>query len=482
MSLSEIEYVLKKCKESGIEIVSWQGGEPLIHTQIEKIIDLHKKYNMKIMIFSNGIFNKDIIPKFKDILHSLVLNFNHENSYKSSKDYDIVMNNINEFQKEKIIDKLCLGYNLYDINEDYSFFINTIKEFNIKEVRCDMVRPSSNLSNCYIEFKDINTTFNYLKEFIEKCKESGALITHLDCPFPICQLSEDNLSYAWKHFYNSSKIGACFTTVDISSGLMLSSCFCSLNFENISLDKFNTLEEAQVFLEYCEHDLRWKFNSYNNCEKCKYKAFKICQGGCLGYSKNNNIVNEINLNKIGEFKNYFDDSLIKKYHTAIIKKINNDNSFYDDLEKIEYKLANEKVNLLDQNIFNKYKLLIELAEYELKNKMLEKANQHFLEALSSNNLIMASIREISDLYIKYFYLEDAYKFIKDNLNKHNLSYDVSRNDIFYIYKTLGAMEYRKNNLESALNYYRKALDCSPPYHVNSVQLKIKKLLDLINKV
>ncbi|SHJ01982.1 radical SAM protein [Lutispora thermophila] len=62
MSLEEINTILDLCVKNNIKNVSWQGGEPLIHPSIIEIIEIHKKYSIKVNIFTNGLFDEKIIP------------------------------------------------------------------------------------------------------------------------------------------------------------------------------------------------------------------------------------------------------------------------------------------------------------------------------------------------------------------------------------------------------------------------------------
>lgn len=94
ISLKELELFIDSCKERGIKEVAWQGGEPLIHSNIIEIINLHKKAELFIQIFTNGMFNKSICHALSDLDFQMLINLNHPDTYSNKEDYIKIINNI----------------------------------------------------------------------------------------------------------------------------------------------------------------------------------------------------------------------------------------------------------------------------------------------------------------------------------------------------------------------------------------------------
>lgn len=334
LSLKEIEDVIKKCLDNNIMRVAWQGGEPLIHKDIFEIIQLHCKYDMEVDIFTNGIFDSNIIKELKKLNFSMLLNLNHPDTYKP-KQYETIRNNLKIMQENNLIDKVALGLNVYEEKQEINFFLDMIKSFNIQEVRVDLVRPSMNSSNKYYGYEDVKKVFPYLKEIIAECKKVGVKYPHFDCPLPLCELSDEDALFFWKHSVNTYRIGKCFTHVDIMQNLEVASCFCSLEFNNINLLDFKNFNECRDFIKYCEDYYRWDNNMKEECSDCILKKERICQGGCLGYNKNND---KIVINK--DFLHKYKKNSLKINRVVDIPRKEYYNNLFKNEDNIVYYLKN----------------------------------------------------------------------------------------------------------------------------------------------
>lgn len=285
ISLSEIKIILDKCESSGIKTVAWQGGEPLIHENIVDIIEMHSKRDFTVNIFTNGLFDPMIIDSLKYLDFYMLINLNAPDTYLKKNDYSKIIYNIHRLFDAGLGERIALGFNVYEKNPQYGFFLDVIEHFKIREVRVDLVRPSGSDTNKYIVLNEINSYFETAKRFILDCMKSGAYFTHFDCPFPICELSDENKLFLWRHSVNIERMGQCYSHIDIDKNLNIGSCFCSLAFEGIYLNDFSTILECRDFIKYCEDKYRWNYSLKSNCDTCNLKSEKRCQGGCIGYNR-----------------------------------------------------------------------------------------------------------------------------------------------------------------------------------------------------
>lgn len=377
LTLSEVHYVLNNCVESNINKVAWQGGEPLIHPQIVEIINLHKNKKIKVSIFTNGLFNPKIISSFENLDFDMLINLNHPNTY-SCNEFDTVLKNIRTLIDMGYKNQISLGYNYYGENPDYSFFLKAIQEFNIRSVRIDMVRPSITETNTHYKATSIGKVFPHLKRMLNECISVGAYFAHFDCPFPLCELSKEDYNYIWRKMPLPQSMGKCYTHIDIQKNMSISSCFCSYKFENIFLNDFSSLNECRSFIKYYEDQLRWDINAREECINCIYKRGKICQGGCLGYSKN-------------QKKLVIGRQELKKYKLAMHKSEENEINLetfaaYELYQTLDYNIQKNGVNKVKEKIealSSKSCLFPEMNKYYLnlcKGKLL------FSEGLYDNSL------------------------------------------------------------------------------------------------
>jgi len=82
MTTEEFEGILKKVNNYADYIYLHVKGEPLIHTHLEDILSLTKKYNKKVCITTNGVFLKNklnILSKY-DNIYQINISLHSENN------------------------------------------------------------------------------------------------------------------------------------------------------------------------------------------------------------------------------------------------------------------------------------------------------------------------------------------------------------------------------------------------------------------
>lgn len=281
LALDEVNTVLQACVDEGIPMVAWQGGEPLLHSDLKAIAALHRDYGISAMIFTNGIVPREKLACLEGITASVLINYNAPETYTISES-TLLEENIDFLKSLLGSERVALGITVINSAMDTTFFGKAIQKLGIQETRIDLARTPPN-SAMPTNFAYTARTFPKLRETVIMAHKAGAKRVHFDCPFPLCQLSQQDREFAWEHFYDGMKYGRCQSGLDISAGLSVSSCFCSSPFENIPLGAFDGLWHAWVFIRALEDNLRWKQISTTRCRDCDLWVAHVCQGGCLGY-------------------------------------------------------------------------------------------------------------------------------------------------------------------------------------------------------
>lgn len=147
LSLQEFDTILNKIRQYTNTIYLHIKGEPLLHTKFDKILEITKKYNLKVRITTNGTLLKtrlDTLQKYNNI-KQINISLHSENNLKEYfesvfKSSDILSKNIpivyriwllNNLKLDKlstiIVDKIIEFYNL-----DSNFKNKVLNEKNIK--------------------------------------------------------------------------------------------------------------------------------------------------------------------------------------------------------------------------------------------------------------------------------------------------------------------------------------------------------------
>jgi radical SAM protein with 4Fe4S-binding SPASM domain len=287
MAIPDVEKLLSLCRDNGIPMVAWQGGEPLLHSNITEIVKLHKYYDIEAMVFTNALVQPKIIESLHGIVKHVLINCNERSTY-SQDEWNLLGSNIKQFTK--IIGKqgVALGFNIYDENMDTNFISDMACYYKVEEVRIDMTRPAPSHENTYIPLSHISRMFLKLKKILLQLIEKSIERPHLDCPFPLCALSESDRHFVEKNIYDGIKYGSCHTGIDFSTNMSIHSCFCAPVIKNVSINQFENIWHAWLSIEYLENKIRWTTTLKEECKGCDYYFRRVCQGGCLG-SKSNGI-------------------------------------------------------------------------------------------------------------------------------------------------------------------------------------------------
>ena len=128
---SEFKHIVIQVKEYTDTIYLHVLGEPLLHEQLDEILQITEDYNLKVNITTNGyaindakhiLFKHSNIRKINFSLHS-VEDVNHKSI--SETEY---MNNILAFTSEAINHNITVIYRLWDTNKKDNTMLSLLKE------------------------------------------------------------------------------------------------------------------------------------------------------------------------------------------------------------------------------------------------------------------------------------------------------------------------------------------------------------------
>ena len=294
ITLEQFEYILNwivknKDKEEPIHL-GIIGGEPTLHPQFLDILTIlnkyHEQYNIKSILFTNGIYLHDYIGELPDEMN-LLININTPTAM-TAQQWKLLNKNINRLislgwiKNEQNQIRVTLGCNLCNEIDDYSFFWNIVDRVLPKQVRMSVTAP---IKDEFKKNKDLYYTIMKPKflTFLNEAKKRN-IILNKDCnQIPMCMFSPEELEDVNKYtIFPPHQHSVCGPVVDITPDFQASACFGA--YELVDCSQFSTLENLEFYLLNEKIMPKFKKNNTGMCSNCIKHTLYECQGGCLAFA------------------------------------------------------------------------------------------------------------------------------------------------------------------------------------------------------
>lgn len=243
------------------------GGEPLLHPQLDDIINICKINNFNIIIYTNGVYIHKHISSL--LTTTLLVNVNSPNDI-GQETFNIIEENCLLLKENNI--PFTLGLNFYPDLKDYSFFLQLCQLLGVTDIRFSICAPISVINKEQYYTQNLEK----VKQFFKECLRLG-LIVHLDCNhIPACYFSFQELELFnnivdWSNF--------CLPSLDIDFDGTVYSCFGTQLKDYLSSTHSLQQINNNFILKYKELSI------FNNCNNCFKQQMQLCQGGCLAFSQ-----------------------------------------------------------------------------------------------------------------------------------------------------------------------------------------------------
>ena len=284
-------YVIDFLEKSGIKHISLLGGEPLIHPQAAELIEYLKiEREFDICIFTSGIMPSKKFDHFVNKINSI-------SQLGKSKLTFVVNVNEPRLSPKKELEKvhtflsslpdLCsLSFNIYRLDYNIDFLIEYILKYGLRRhVRFGIANPIPGADNLFIHPKDFKEAKKTLMSSLKKMYDLH-IYPGLDCGFPICMFTDDELGKLYK-YTRKGLLFDCGPTIDIGPDLMCWSCFPLSNLNRKSLKDFQNFEELFKYFADEQTEYRKEVRGlYPECDTCRNYEDEICSGGCLAHILN----------------------------------------------------------------------------------------------------------------------------------------------------------------------------------------------------
>ncbi|MFA5961062.1 MAG: radical SAM protein [Parcubacteria group bacterium] len=309
MDLVDFEKILNFLENNNEKEVRLMGGEPTLHSRFKEIIELVLSRNLRVMLFTNGIFSEELAFWMASKGPSIRYAFNITAAIFASETIRTLAE-----QNLKFLKKTSTIYG--NITIDSMRFDDTSLVDFVRDNEIDFIRLG--IANNMIPNKLNSVAIQYervvagMMGLIMRLKQTGASQISLNCGFTPCMFQP----YQMEQLRNEKvkirgwgcqgKLG----TLDISADLSAFPCFATDNLKARNILSFTNLKKVKNFSEKIFHYQADHAVIYSgsDCRKCSYFKKQECSGPCIGYVKNN----ELNKQKMEEFEKSTIFKIIKK--------------------------------------------------------------------------------------------------------------------------------------------------------------------------
>ena len=289
ISQEEFLKILSFIRRDGTNSLGLIGGEPLVHPHIDKLLEMAYGEGIEhVSLFTNGVFLdriKEEVKKNRNL--SILINVNSPEDI-GTDNYARMYNNINDFVKDDMKDRLNFGVNIYKENQRFEYVIELLKEFGYNKLRCAIVVPNDDVKLTMQEYFFMlkPTTIHFFQELLD-----NDIIPRFDCnampdciletiPEPDKEKMKEKCAIAERNIF--SQIKKCHPVIDIFSDYTAIRCFGLSRLTKVSLDNFqNVAELKSFFIDKYDSVIDNKIIGCQHCEKYKVS----CYAGCLKFYK-----------------------------------------------------------------------------------------------------------------------------------------------------------------------------------------------------
>jgi len=289
ISLQNLEIIFKWFSKQNIRSeIGFNGGEPTLFSKINFALRLAQKYKLKIVFYTNGVFDFENFNFKSKAIDYFLVNFNPISEY-SLQEAKILYSNLKNIRK--ITKRVGLRVNLTSSKNSYKYILDACKKLNISYVEIACVFPSILGQNKYIKKENLKDFSKYLLKLTKDLLKEN-IRCQLAEPFPLCFFSEKEREFLIENIGLRGTCGAGKNYV-ITPDLTVFPCVALIT-KGSNLKNFKNEREIITYYDQFINKLKWEIDLFPECKNCSFKKNKQCQGACLSYKYFQNKKSKIN--------------------------------------------------------------------------------------------------------------------------------------------------------------------------------------------
>jgi organic radical activating enzyme len=282
MSVADFETVLQWAKTNNVKKLSLCGGEPLIHSQFDRMLALINKYVYTVYFASNMTIDCSKYEHFhKKIIENIFIHITDQ-TLENQQLKKRLFKNIEYAGKQGI--KLIFRGNIYNENTKWEEWFQIMKDYRISTLNIALTFPIKTGSNQFVSHNDFSTFAPVIIEIIKKAENDNISLSFAK-PIPLC-IFDDNISRYLQPRQNFQPLCNVYEqqytrNISISYDMQFNPCLGITN-ETLPFTQQTTWNDIELF---CSKTIKPLLSKplYEKCKECFLHTRKLCQGACLSY-------------------------------------------------------------------------------------------------------------------------------------------------------------------------------------------------------
>ena len=275
MPLHRIEAALDFLERSGVPEARLLGGEPTLHPDFGRIVDMIVSRGMSVVLFSGGLMPEPALEKLESLpapAASLLLNAAAPlpgRPLEPVRLHDVC---------RRLGARVMLGVTIDSPAIRLEPLIDAVERYGLhRTVRLGLAQPSAEVANAYLPPKDYPEVGRRVAAFASLARARGVSL-EFDCGWVPCMFPEGALEQLGPV---ASSVGSrCGPVLDLLPDGRFISCYPLAELGSIVLRTDLDARGARAYFQ-ARRDERGPCFISDDCEGCTWKARGECGGGCL---------------------------------------------------------------------------------------------------------------------------------------------------------------------------------------------------------
>lgn len=262
---------------AAVPAVAFLGGEPTLHPHLAEMIEATTEAGMAAVLFSNGLFSRELARQLASRVANFVINYNQPASYVRSQQEQL-HHTLATLQEQGA--RITFSRNFSPQGAEWAYLMDAIEQYGVTAVRYDISRPAADAANDYCRPEDARHLLRQVVEFVRACEARGVR-TGLDCSIRLCDLDPGDRRYLEQ--VSMKFRGICHPSMDVHPDLSASYC---LPMHDVLVPDVTAFADVAALMRHFAQAVRPLRTAHApaGCADCQ-EFLRRCQGGCLAVQR-----------------------------------------------------------------------------------------------------------------------------------------------------------------------------------------------------